>query len=359
VHIASKKQLNTKLIGGSDMEQRGFGRLPRVAALGLLVAVVCLGTTVSGAMGHTSKGAAAKQIMVFGYFPSNFNTGTLEWYSGWMQAAKKLGPGYNVIFKGEGSLDEDPGHFVNFIKTGMVQQPDGVVVVPNNGAGMVAGLKQLQSQYPNTKFLIMDSPAPGFNPTSFVGTNNYDAGVQAGKWLLSQYNAHKLLSNEVAVFKATPGTASQDDRAAGFKAAIKGSPLTIVKTIETADYSQATARANMADVLTGHPNVGSVFSTTDNFGLGVADELVSAHKTNIKQISVDAGQPAVEDIINHAGVDAEIAQAFQRTGYLSVLTLADVLQGKTVPKQINPATTLVTIANAKQFLKQTAEMTKP
>src|SRR5262249_36852034 len=104
---------------------------------------------------------------------------------------------------------------------------------------------------------------------------------------------------------------------------------------------------------------GSVFSATDNFGLGVAEELVAAKKLNIKNISIDADSTAVQDIINGTGMNAEIAQHFYLMGYKSVLLLAQVLAGKTVPLNTDTQTALITTANAKAFLKTSNTQAKP
>jgi ABC-type sugar transport system substrate-binding protein len=321
---------------------------------GSLAAVILIGAT-----GIASAGPQKQTIFVFDYFPHSLLPGTWAWYNGYKEAAAQLKSKFNVVVKDEASLDTDPANFVNFITTGMEENPNGVVVVPNNGAAMATGLQRLEAQYPKVKFMAMDSPVPNWNGVSFVGSNNYKAGQQAGTWVLSQYRAHKLPSTQIAIFRAPPGTESQDDRVAGLLATLKGSPLTVVQTVESADATNATAETNMADVLTAHPDLGAVFSATDDFGIGVQEALVRAHKLNIVNVSMDAETSAVEAIIQHKGMNAEIAQNFKGVGDEAVLTLAHAMEGKSVPKTMYIPTTLVTASNAKAFLKVEEAASKP
>lgn len=332
------------------MNRRALSRM--ICAVTLTAALA--GASISAVTAEASNHAATKKIFVFAYFPHALAPATWAWYNGWVEGAAKLGPGYKLVVKEEASLDEDPGSFLSFIKTGMVQEPDGVIVVSNNSVALAPGLRQIQAQYSNVKFLAMDQPVPQWNDVAFVGTNNYAAGAQAARWMMGAYAKHSFPSNEIAVFRAPPGAASQDQRVAGFLATIKKSPLKVVKTIESPDSSNTAALKNMADVLTGHPNLGGVFSATDNYGLGVAEELVRAHKTNIVNVSIDADTPAVEAIISHKGMNAEIAQHFKRMGYMAVMTLGHAMSGQTVAKTVDTGTTLVTTANARTYLKQAA-----
>jgi ribose transport system substrate-binding protein len=299
-------------------------------------------------------GASHKTIYVFAYFPHSLGTGTWAWYNGWQKAAQELKPDVNVVIKEMDKLELEPANYLNFIRTSLVTKPDGVIVVPNSGAALASGLQQMQAQNPGIKWLAMDQPIPGLDVVSYVGTDNRDAGRQAAQYLIDQQGAGKLKSDEVAVFKAPPGATSQDERVAGFLDGIKGSPLKVVKTIQAQDTSRATGRANMIDVLTAHPDVGAVFSATDNYGLPVATALAASHKLDVVNVSVDADDEAVKLIIDGKGMNAEVAQHFYDMGYKAVTTLAQALGGQTVPKAIDTGTTVVTKPNAAAYLKKAA-----
>ena len=331
-----------------------FRVVPIAIAVVALLVIGCGGGDDPSSDSAQAAAKSRKTIYVFAYFPHSLVTGTWAWYNGWQKAAAEVKPDVDVVIKEMGKIELEPANYLNFIRTGMVRQPDGVVVVPNSGATLSTGLQQMRKQFPDVKWLAMDQPIPGLDVVSYVGTDNRAAGRQAAEYLLAQHDAGKLKSNEVAVFKAPPGATSQDERVAGFKAAIEGSPLKVVKTIQDDDSARATGRANMIDVLTAHPNVGAVFSATDGYGLPVGAALAATDHLDVVNVSVDADAEAIKLIIDGKGMDAEVAQHFYDMGYQAVSTLARALKGETVQKQVDTGTTLVTKSNAEVYLKRAA-----
>lgn len=332
-----------------------------VAAIGALVLTACGSNTSTASSSQSAaesaassqsaaqSSAAQQKIFVFGYFPRDFNGVTQGWSDGVDKAAATLGSGFEVVMKYEGTLDVDPGSYMTYIQTAMVEDPNGVVVIPNNSSAMTQGLTQLQQQYPDVKFVIMDQPVPDFEPVAFVGTDNEKAGAQAAGWLIEQFNAGSLPSGKVAILRNAPGSTSTDARLKGFLDAIAGTGLEVVKTVQPADQKASTSARAMADVLLANPDLGGVFSVSDVFGLGAADAIVKAD-SKAKQVSMDASVDGVKAILAGKGMDAEVAQHLIEMGNTSVLTAAEALQGKTVPPVIDTGTTLVTSENAEEFL---------
>jgi ABC-type sugar transport system substrate-binding protein len=129
--------------------------------------------------------------------------------------------------------------------------------------------------------------------------------------------------------------------------------LKIVATAQPEGGEAAVARTALADVFTAHPNLGSVFSVTDVVGLGAAQAINAGH-SETQQASIDATEEGVNLILEEAGMNAEVAQHLEEVGKTSVNTLAEAMEGKKVPPTVYTGTTLVTAANAKEYLK-TAE----
>ena len=325
-------------------------RLGTVMTLALCTALgLSACSSAGGGQSSDNSSGETQTIFVFGYFPREFNTVTQQWSKGFDQAAEELGDGYDVELKYESSVNVDPGTYLNFIRTSMVQEPDGIIVIPNNSSAMTQGLTQLQSEYPDVKILVMDQPVPDFEPVSFVGTDNEQAGAQAAEWLLEQHDAGQLESNEVAIFRSPPGGSSGDARLQGFLDVIEGSDLEVVQIVQPADIQPATSAAAMRDVLVAHPDLGAVFSVSDTFGLGVAKAIADTDSP-VKSISIDASAEAVQMIIDGAGMHANVAQHLFDMGYTSLVTLSNALEGKSVEPVIDTGTTLVTPENAEEFL---------
>jgi ribose transport system substrate-binding protein len=187
-----------------------------------------------------------------------------------------------------------------------------------------------------------------------VGTDNKAAGKVAADWMIEQQKAGKLPSNEVGILRSPPGITSTDDRAAGFKAALEGSDLKVVSELAPACNDSADARSAMADMLTAHPKLGGVFSVCDIIATGAARVLMAKGKDAVAHVSVDASKQGVDAILRHKGIDAEVAQHLLKVGQSSVTTLAQALQGKSVPANVDTGTDLVTEANATSYLQKAA-----
>jgi ribose transport system substrate-binding protein len=309
--------------------------------------------------GTTSTATAAKKakIMTFVFAPRGFNDVTRAWFNGFDAAGRELGSSVDLQQKATSKLEVDAAPYLTFIKSALVQKPDGIVVVPNNAAAMTSGLQQIAAQ--GTKVLIMDQDVPKMDDkVAFVGTDNKAAGKVAADWVLEQFKAGKMPSNQVAILRSPPGISSIDDRTAGFKEAIAGTELKVVTELAPACNDSADARSAMADALTTHPKLGGVFSACDIIATGAARTLIGKGKDAIAHVSVDASKQGVDAIIKHKGIDAEVAQHLLKVGQSSVVTLAQALQGKTVPAKVDTGTDLVTEDNATSYLDKAAAESK-
>jgi ribose transport system substrate-binding protein len=333
--------------------------LVAVLAAGLLTFAAGCGSD-GGTDTTTSSGsppAKKKKIMTFVFAPRGFNDVTRAWFNGFDAAARQLGSTVDVQQKATSKIEPDAGPYLSLIRSALVQRPDGIVVVPNNAAAMTAGLKQIAAQ--GTKVLIMDQDVPKMdNKVAFVGTDNKAAGKVAADWMLAQLKAGAMPSNQVGILRSPPGISSIDDRTAGFKAALAGSELKVVSELAPACNDSADARSAMADMLTAHPKLGGVFSACDVIATGAARVLLAKGRDAVAHVSVDASKQGVDSILQHKGIDAEVAQHLLKVGQASVATLAEALQGKAVPPSVDTGTDLVTEDNARSYLEKAATESK-
>jgi ABC-type sugar transport system substrate-binding protein len=341
-----------------------IARTRRCAVLCALIAATAAMAAGCGSDDDTNAGTTSTagpgkkaRIMTFVFAPRGFNDVTRAWFNGFDAAARQLGGSVAVEQKATSKLETDAAPYLTFIKSALVKKPDGIVVVPNNAAAMTSGLRQIAAQ--GTKVLIMDQDVPKMNDkVAFVGTDNKAAGKVAADWMLEQFKAGALPSNEVAILRSPPGISSIDDRTAGFKEALAGSELKVVSELAPACNDSADARSAMADVLTAHPKLGGVFSACDIIATGAARTLMAKGKGAVAHVSVDASKQGVDLILQHKGIDAEVAQHLLKVGQSSVTTLAEALQGKRVPAKVDTGTDLVTEDNARSYLEKAAAESK-
>ena len=115
----------------------------------------------------------------------------------------------------------------------------------------------------------------------------------------------------------------------------------MLKLIEApACNDSADARSAMADMLTAHPKLGGVFSVCDIIATGAARVLVAKGRDAVAHVSVDASKQGVDAILQHKGIDAEVAQHLLKVGQSSVTTLAQALAPAIRVNAVAPGPTL-------------------
>jgi ABC-type sugar transport system substrate-binding protein len=334
------------------MRRRSNRLIGLAACLALALSVAACGDDDDASSGGGGGGGEKGSIMAFVQAPRGTNDVTRAWFNGLEAGGDQVSDRYTLEVKAPGKFETDAGAYLNFIRSALVKQPDGIVVIPNNAAGMKSGLEQIAE---DTKVLIMDQDVKDMTgKVAFVGTDNLKAGTTAAEWMVQQFDDKKLASNEVAVLGSTPGISSTDDRLTGFEQGLEGSDLKIVSKLQPACDDPTKSRAAMADVLTAHPNLGGVFSVCDSIALG-ASRVILDKGDKVKQIAVDASEQGVQAMVDHKGIDAEIAQHFFDAGEQSVVTLAKALDGDSVPPTVDTGVLLVTEDNAEDYLAQAAK----
>jgi ABC-type sugar transport system substrate-binding protein len=96
----------------------------------------------------------------------------------------------------------------------------------------------------------------------------------------------------------------------------------------------------------------------DIIATGAARVLQAKRRDAVAHVSVDASKQGVDSILQHKGIDAEVAQHLLKVGQQSVTTLVQALRGTSVPATIDTGTDLVTEANARSYLQKAATESK-
>jgi ribose transport system substrate-binding protein len=325
------------------------------AALAVLALSACGSSDDNG--GRGSGGASSgepKKIFTFVFAPRGFNDVSRAWSNGLTEGAAMAGDNFTVEQKSTARLELDPAQYLQFIQQALVQQPDGIVVVPNNASAMKAGLEKIAAD--GTPVLIMDQDVPDMRgKVSFVGADDRGAGAMAAEWLAEQAKAGKLSSKEVGIMRLDPGVTSTDARFAGFTEALRGTDLKLVSTLTIHAGDVAGATTKMTDMLTANPDLGAVYSVDNNGALGIAKALQKANKTDIAHVSVDGTRDTVETMLAGQGISAQVALDKFGQGRESVVTLARYLNGDSVPPVVHSEAVMVTPANGREYLKKAAE----
>jgi ribose transport system substrate-binding protein len=271
-------------------------------------------------------------------------------------AEKELGVQVEIVFP-DGIADQKQK-----IEDLLVRGVDGIAVSPIDAANMTEFLDGVAAR---TVLVTHDSDAPDSKRRCFVGVDNYDAGLAAGRLL------REALPNggEVALFvgrmeqansrlrrqgviDALLGREPDATRADPLDQAVSGGGFTIVAT-RTDNFDKAQAKSNAEDVLVAHPNLAGMVGLFAYNAPACIEALRGAGKLGAVKVASFDEQTATLDGIASGHVVGTVSQSPFQYGYQSVKLMEQLARGDAsgVPASgvIEVEPTVVTSANVAEF----------
>lgn len=297
-----------------------IGRKIRTLVASSALLVVSLGLAAcGGGTPSTSPGSGGTDS------PSGegYKFGFTEWiaaeffdsvYDGLISVVDEQG---GTVIRADGRADSQ--HQLSVIENFIAQDVDLVFYNPvDTAASQVAVDKLKAAGIPIVNF---DAQVANLDDVeAFVGTNNEQAGVQAGEAMLEDFPD----GGKVAVLNYPANTAATD-REKGFLRAIEGSNLTVVQTLDGKGLTEDSTN-QMDDILQAHPDLVAVFAINDDAGLG-AYAAITAANGNVHVYAVN-GSPAAKEKVAEGGIFAvTVAQSTINMGKESANVAYKVLEG--------------------------------
>ncbi len=271
----------------------------------------------------------------------------------WMQvqggvedAAEELGVSATVGGATEETAVQEQ---IDRINADLTNQPDALVVSPTQAEQLEPVLQDAVDE--GVPVLLVDTSIEGWDGAeTFIGTDNYDLGQDAGEFLTEQRD-----DGEVLFIRGVPGNPATDDRVDGVADVLEGTDFEVVADL-SADSDRAEARAVTADALQSNPDLSVIFAGNDDMALGAVEAVRGAglDLDDFFIMGVDGTEDALDSII--AGdLDATMAQGAYDMGFQGIEEAIRVIEGEAVEDEISIDTTLVTSDNAEEFLGQLDE----
>ena len=183
-----------------------------------------------------------------------------------------------------------------------------------------------------------------------VATDNVQAGRIAADILAERIQkTYADAEGDVALITSSPGVATFDQRAKGFREQIaaKYGALDIVAE-KVADGQAITARNMMAEIIASHPELRGVFASDLVMAHGAAEALAEnkANKTGdiINLVGFDWDDQLVK-FLQVGTIAALVVQDPFRMGYEGVKTALAAAKGEQVPAKIDTGASVITKAN--------------
>jgi ribose transport system substrate-binding protein len=304
-----------------------------------VMASFATGTTIAHAAGKPTFAIVPKSISVAFY---------ADVEKGCKEEGNKLG--VNVVYTGPDT--PDPAKQVQILQDLVSRGVDGFAVAPMDAESVIGVIDAAVKK--GIKVITFDSDSPKSKRSAFVGTNNYQGGVEAGKEFAGAQPEGKF-----AVITGGLAAANHNERGAGFRDALKasgGKYTEIPGSPFPCNDDAAKSIQIIQDVLTRYPDINGFFFSGGWPLFGAAEAYVRAVEVNdrIENLVVVSFDSLPEEIalLKKQYVDALIGQRPYAMGVKSVDVLNDLVQGKTVPAVIDTGVDIITQENVDQFLKK-------
>ncbi|MFB5674245.1 substrate-binding domain-containing protein [Paenibacillus terreus] len=258
------------------------------------------------------------------YVMITFQSGMEYWKSilkGYEDAADALG--VSIEYRGATRYDAQEQRLV--LEQAIARKPAGIAVSAIDPYSLLPTInKAVEAGIP---IVLFDSGSPGSKAYSFLGTDNYNAGVTAADKMA------QLLGREGSVGIITiNGQQNHEERTQGFKDTINDR-YPGMKVVATADGrgDQVNAREAAAQMLQKYPDLSGIFVTDAASGAGTGEAVLGAKRVgSVKIVSFDTNK-ATLDMIQDGTISASIGQGTWNMGYWSLQYLFHLHHGLTVP----------------------------
>lgn len=263
-------------------------------------------------------------------------------HAGAVKAARELNA--EIVWKGplkEDSRDDQ----IKIVEDMTNQGVKGIVLAPLDDTALRLPVQEAVRK--GIPVVIIDSGLKSEDYTSFVATDNRHGGKLAGEEMV------RLLGGKgnVVMLRYAEGSASTNEREAGFLDAMKAAPG--LKVLSSNQYGGATTESAekasenlLAPYIKGDKlALDGIFCPNESTTFGMLRALQDKRFAGkVKFLGFDSSQKLV-DAMKAKELDALVLQDPMNMGYLGVKTMVAHLRGEKVEKRISTGETLVTPAN--------------
>ncbi len=265
------------------------------------------------ALGVASFPAAAEERPTETYGMVVFLKGSefFNWaYAGMVDAAKAIGP--HVKTELQGPAEWDTTLEARAIEQLMAKRIDGVVCTAGEANTMIPAINRaINAKIPVITF---DSDAPDSKRLCFVGTNNYQAGYEAGKAM------GEWLGDAARIGIDTfPGPDHLKKRQDGFEAGLKATaPGAKIVAVVNDEGDVAKAETQITAMLQANKEINGIFCVHGNPGPGAAAAVRSLGlQGKVDIMAFDFGMPIIE-LIEKGEIRGTVGQNPYLMGYMSM-----------------------------------------
>jgi ribose transport system substrate-binding protein len=292
-------------------------------------------TSSKSNVGNSQSNSATKHIAVIVKTTNSEYWATVD--KGAEDAAKELG--VQISYQGAAS-ETDIASQINFVENAINNKVDGIVLAASNPDSLAPYVdKAVAAGIP---VVGIDSQVNSDKISSFIATNNEAAAAEAADKLAELIGK----KGKVAIVNFTAGAGTAIAREKGFKDEIaKEYPDIKIVATQYCDADAAKALSITQDLITANPDLAGIFAANEPAANGVVRAIEQRNLSGkIKVVGFDSSDTEIASL-QAGSLQAMIVQNPYKMGYLGIQTIVDIINGKSVPKQIDTGATVVTKDN--------------
>jgi ribose transport system substrate-binding protein len=208
----------------------------------------------------------------------------------------------------------------------IVKKPDAIVFTPVDYKAMAPGVAKMNSA--NIPVVNITDRSEKGNFVTFIGANDYQLGLQTGRYLLKALGG----KGNIVILEGVRGVITNADRMRGFNDALKEFPNAKLLASQPANYQRLQALQVMENLMQSHPQIDGVMGANDAMAMGAIEALDGAKRTALV-IGINGTKEAVEAIKAGKLLATGDYHGYNQ-GCLSVMAAIRYLRKQPVPKEI-------------------------
>ncbi len=258
------------------------------------------------------------------------------------QKCKELGIDYQIYTSG--NVNDQASQIEEAIAEGCA----AIVLEPHTDEVSVAAQRIVDADIP---LILFDRTVTG-DYDAYVAGDNPGIGTESAKVIGEKLEG----KGNVVVLNVPSSGVVSTDRVDAFKAEMAASyPEIKLIDITADDFTQENGLKTASDALVANPQIDAIFSIDDESSLGILQAIKDAGRTDIQMLSGCGGCQAYFNKIN-SETDVSLFTATYSPMMIqdAIATAIDVVNGKTVEKDIIIPPTIVNKDNVADYLDDTS-----
>lgn len=242
-------------------------------------------------------------------------------------------------------IEDDVDGQIDVINTVLDMNIDGIIIAPCDSKAVVPILeKALDMGIP---VMSVDTRIDSDKILSHVGTDNYNVGAMAAKWMFESLN----YEGNVVLLNGLQSQSAGYERRQGFVDYLEGTDNNVNIVFEKdCEWRDEIAGEAMNEALMTGEKIDAVFAAWDGAGLMAHKILEDNGLLDTTLICGVDAYPRALALIGDGSYEADIAQNPQSMGTRSIETMLDILVGNEVPIFIDTGAELITMDNIDTFI---------